>query len=180
MIGGGITAAHPRSIAVALAIRDAVDGGTLGREAVAPVAKGAAGFWRVAGRLKTFHGLLARGDGSSLPSLSILLVDSNLWARVARGARGSALALHTPAAPPGESVIVTSGAVLAALLDGHLAAEEALARGLMQVDGPGDAAGATRTAIMAALAKPERRAEAPDDTALVSTGSTDGGEVPSR
>jgi len=63
--------------------------------------------------------------------------------------------------------------VLAALLNGRVTAEEALARGLMAVDGPEVALSAMRTPIMAALAKPEQRAEAAGDMIPVSAEATD-------
>src|SRR5688572_30866814 len=82
LISGSLHPAHPRSIEVAAAIRAAVDAGVVDKDAVAPVVPGSAGYWRAAGRLKVFQQLLSAQSHRAPPAISMLFVDSYLWARL--------------------------------------------------------------------------------------------------
>lgn len=133
VLGGGLSAAHPRSIAVAVAVRDAIDAGQL-PDAALPAEAGNAGYWRAVRRLRLFQQSLPTPSDASI-AISILFVDSNLWSRLTPTAQGFSMTLHTTGAEPGDVVIVTSEAVLAAVQDRSLTTIDALKRGLLVVDG---------------------------------------------
>ena len=89
ILGDGFSAEHPKSIAVAFAIGDAVASGIVDKAAVAPIVPGSQGYWRAVGRINAFHRLLAAASvgRSQSPSISLLFIDSKLWARLVRGRR---------------------------------------------------------------------------------------------
>jgi hypothetical protein len=153
LLGPGLTAQHPRSIAVALAIRAAVDEGLIGPDAVSPIVPGGAGYWRAVSRLRAFELPLIAAAERTGPVISILLVDSSLWARLAPARDGMALEIHTPAARPGDVAIVTSEAILAAVTDGRLTFDAALDRGLIAIDAAPEASTTIRLALTSALAE---------------------------
>lgn len=155
ILGDGFSAEHPRSIAVALAISDAVAAGIVDKAAVAPIVPGSSGYWRAVGRIGTFHRLLAaaRSGDAGAPAISLLFIDSKLWARITPGPQGYALQVHAPGAHPGDVVIVTSEAILAAVLDGTMAAQRALDLGLIAIDGAPDQTAATRDLVVGATGR---------------------------
>jgi hypothetical protein len=153
VLGDGFSATHPKSIAVAFAIRDAVEEGILDNTAVAPIVPGSAGYWRAAGRLARLNLLLSALDVGNLPSsgISILLIDSGLWARSNPGRQGYVLEVHTPGAKAEDVVLVTAEPILAKILDGSLAVRTALDSGLLAIDGPADEITPMREAILKGL-----------------------------
>lgn len=52
ILGDGFSAEHPRSIAVAFAISDAVAAGIVDKTAVTPIVPGSSGYWRAVGRIR--------------------------------------------------------------------------------------------------------------------------------
>ena len=83
--------AHPRSIEVALAVRDAYDHGEL--QALAPVPP-VLGLVRANGMLQNFRPLVIAVAGSPNTSVAVLLIEEGLWARYSMSAAGMATELH--------------------------------------------------------------------------------------
>ena len=83
-----LVVAHPRSIEVALAVRDAYDHGEL--QALAPVL----GLVRAKVMLQNFRPLLTAVAGSPNTSVAVLLIEEGLWARYSMSAAGMATELH--------------------------------------------------------------------------------------
>lgn len=162
ILGDGFSTEHPRSIAVALAISDAVAAGIIDKAAVASIVPGSSGYWRAVGRIGAFHRLLgaaSTGDAQA-PSISLLFIDSKLWARLSPGPQGYALQVHAPGAAPGDVVIVTSEAILAVVLDGAMTPQRALDLGLIAIDGERDGAATTRDLMLGATGHAPPRAAA--------------------
>ena len=150
LLGDGFSAAHPRSMAVAFAISDAVAAGIIDKSAVSPIVPGSAGYWHAVGRLNAFQQLLSSTltVGAQSPNISILFIDSKLWARLSPARQNYELQVHTSGAAPEDIVIVTSQAVLSAVLDGTLQAQTALDLGLIAVEGQQNEAEVTRRAMV--------------------------------
>lgn len=126
-----LAAAHPRSIEVALAVRDALDRGDLQELRALP---SALGYLRATRLLRDFQPQAAALAGRQAQSVAVLLVESGLWARY-RGTDGAASPeLHVAGPSAGDRVVVTSEAVLRALVDGGLAPEHAARMGVLPVD----------------------------------------------
>lgn len=136
-LGNTFQPMHPKSIGVALAVRDAVVAGLV-EPPVDPVQAGRAGYWRAVGHLKGLQRALSSGNYESLTPVSILFIDSGLWARLTPSSDGLAMDVHTEGAKDGDVVIVTSEPVLAAVLDSRLPATAAFHRELIVIDGPGE------------------------------------------
>ena len=150
LISDGFGASHPRSIGVALAIADAIGEGVLDRSAAAPIIVGSAGYWRAVGRLSAVGQALAGEEGLREP-VAILLIDSNLWARLVPSIGRPRLEAHAPGPGEGDVVVVTSEPVLAALLEQGMAPAGAIDRGLVAVEGPDTAASVVRASLAGGL-----------------------------
>ena len=153
LLGDSFSAMHPRSIAVAFAIRDAVDTGIVGSAALAPIVPGRAGYWRAVGRLNALDRLLSAASMGRVASspISVLLINSGLWTRLSPSPQGFDIAVHTAGPQRGDVAIVTSEAILAAVLDNRLFITDALDRGLFVVDGEPMATDSVRQLIAVAL-----------------------------
>ncbi len=153
IMGDGFSAEHPKSIAVAFAIGDAVTAGIVDKAAIAPIVPGSQGYWRAVGRINAFQRLLSAASvsGTQSQSISLLFIDSKLRARFSPGPQGYELKVHTSGASPEDIVIVTSETILAAVLDGTMSAQKALDLGLIAIDGKPEEAQATRHGIVAAM-----------------------------
>jgi len=131
-----LAVAHPRSIEVALAVRDAFDHKEL--RALAPVPS-ALGLVRANGMLQNFRPLVASIAGSSnssATSIAVLLIEAGLWTRYSITATSVVVELHVSGPQEGEPVVVTSEAALRALLDGALTPARAGELGVLIVDRP--------------------------------------------
>lgn len=157
-LGNTFTPMHPKSLAVAFAVRDATVAGAI-EPAADPAAAGQAGYWRAVGHLTALQRVLSAAHSESAAPVSVLFIDSGLWARLTPAAKGFAMDVHTEGAKPGDAVVVTSEPVLTAILDKRLPIAEALARGLIVVDG--EAADAMRGLIATALTAPVSTAGTP-------------------
>jgi hypothetical protein len=152
LFDGNFVAVHPKASVVYFAIVDAVEQGVLDRAAFQPIAPGSSGFRRAVGRVNSLHRLLSAASASQpTPAISLLFIESNLWARFEPGPQGLGVAVHTPGARDGDAVIFTSEAGIAAVLDGRLPVKVALDRGLIAVDGPNSADDTTKELMLAAL-----------------------------
>jgi hypothetical protein len=125
-----LVVAHPRSIEVALAVRNAYDHGEL--HALAPVPP-VLGLVRANGMLQSFRPLVSAVAGSPNTSVAVLLIEEGLWARYSMSAAGMATELHVGGPLDGEPVIVTSESALHALLDGTLTPQRATELGVLIV-----------------------------------------------
>lgn len=123
-----LAAAHPRSVEVAIAVHDALSRGEL--RALDPMPPALA-YLRAARMLRDFQSqvppLAAQGGGS----VAVLLVDSGMWTRYRVSASGVEASVHVSGPDAGEPVIVTSEAVMRAVLDGTLQLPRAAKLGLL-------------------------------------------------
>lgn len=136
-LGDGFSALHPRSIGVAIAIREAADEHVLDRESVSPKLVDLLALHRATARLDRLrNSLQALTAGMAIPSFSLLLVESGMWSRYVIEGDTIRLIAHVDAPPAGEPVVVTGNSVLIAIGAHRLTAEDAVRRGLIAVDGP--------------------------------------------
>ncbi len=152
-LGNTFTPMHPKSLAVAFAVSDAVASGAIER-AADPAVAGQAGYWRAVGHLTALQRALSATHAEGGAAVSVLFIDSGLWARLTPTANGFAMDVHTEGAKDGDVAIITSEPVLAAILEKRLLAADALQRGLIVVDGEGAAVETTSRWLAAALVAP--------------------------
>jgi hypothetical protein len=165
LFDGNFVAVHPKASVVYFAIVDAVEQGVLERSAFQSIAPGSSGYWQAVSRLNSLHRLLSAASVSQPASaMSLVLIESNLWARFEPGPRGLDISVHTPGAHDGDVVIFTSEAGIAAVLDGRLPVKVALDRGLIAIDGTNSAGDKTKALILAALDAAEFPASGADST----------------
>ena len=128
-----LAAAHPRSLAVAFALRDAYDASVL---QPLPPAPPALGLVRATRLLHQFSPLLpsAIGADAGAQTVTVLLVESGLWTRYAVSADGVRVEPHVDGPRAGERVLVTSEAALQAMVAGQIDLTRAQAMGLMVAD----------------------------------------------
>jgi hypothetical protein len=132
--GAGLLAAHPGSVDVAMALQAAAQAGTIeGSPAAAPPASMVA-YHRMVKQIERFRDALELAGKRRTPAFSLLLIDSALWSRFTPEPAGIELAIHTAGPERGEPVVLTSAAVIRAVLEGRLSAGEALNRGLIRVE----------------------------------------------
>jgi len=131
---GGVSVVHPSSIAVAVAIHAAVSDGRLSAlaEAPAPLA-----LVRANGAMRNFA-LTLGPDTVDLPPVAFVLVEAHLWGRVVPGAGPASWRAHADGPADGDVIVVTGEPALAALLDGRLRWDAAIASGLVVVAGPAE------------------------------------------
>src|SRR6476620_7968858 len=84
VLSGNFGALHPKSIGVALAIRDSVDAGIVEESALDPFVPGPTGYSRAFGHLDAFQRRLSASVAQSPPpsAIAVLFIDSSLWARL--------------------------------------------------------------------------------------------------
>jgi hypothetical protein len=136
LFGSGFQTKYPKSSEVYFATIDALEQGVLPRSAF-DVVTGSAGYWRAAGRLKSLQLRLSTvAELGSRPgrAISIVFIESDLWARLEREPQGFDLVLHTPGAREGDVVVVTTEGAVAAIMDGRLSADVAFERDLVAID----------------------------------------------
>lgn len=157
LFDGGFEARYPKSSTVYFAIVDAVEQGILDKSAFQPVTPGPAGYWKAVGRLDSMARRLSAVAARSHPehAISVVLIESNLWARFEPGAQGYGMTAHVAGARQGDVVLVTSEGGIAAVLDGRLPVEVALDRGLIAIDAGPTAGEAIKELMRVALGGPE-------------------------
>jgi hypothetical protein len=156
LFDGNFVAVDPQASVVYFAIVDALEQGLLDRAAFQPIAPGSSGYWRAVSRLNGLHRLLSAASGSQpATAISLMFIESNLWARFEPGPQGLGMSVHTPGAHDGDVVVFTSEAGLAAVLDGRLPVKAALDRGLIAVDDTNSAGNRTKQLMVGALEAPE-------------------------
>jgi hypothetical protein len=155
MFDGSIGYVHPRSVEVALAVREAVADGALGEEALAPGLLNAFGLWRATEQLRRFGSRISAvgvGAMGNLRNIAALLAESALWTRYVAGPHGFVTLVHAAAPQPGDIVVVSDLAVLTALNNDSLIGGEALKRKLIVIDATGPEVACISTLLMAAFA----------------------------
>jgi hypothetical protein len=152
---GSIGYVHPRSVEVALAVREAVADGALGEQALAPGQLNAFGLWRATEQLNQFGSRISAVGVEAmekLPNIAALLAESALWTRYVAGPEGFVTLVHAAAPQPGDIVVVSDLAVLTALNNGSLIGGEALKRKLVIIDATGPEVACLSTLLMTAFA----------------------------
>ena len=131
---GGVSVVHPTSIPVAVAIHAAVRDGQLApiAEAPAPLA-----LLRANGAMRTLA-MALQAQAPDLPPVALVLVEAHLWGRVVPGAGPASWQAHADGPAIGDVIVVTGEPALAALLDGRLRWDAAIASGLVVLDGPAE------------------------------------------
>ena len=162
LFDGSFEARYSKSSTVYFAIVDAVEQGILEKSAFQPVTPGPAGYWKAVGRLDSMARRLSAAAAHSYPeqAISVVLIESNLWARFEPGAQGYGVTAHIAGARQGDVVLVTSEGGIAAVLDGRLPFEVALDRGLIAIDADPFAGEAIKELMLVALGGPEPRPSA--------------------
>jgi len=132
---GGVSVVHPSSIPVAVAIHTAVSEGRLAplADVPAPLA-----LIRANGAMRNFAAAL-QSDPSGVPAVAVVLVEAHLWGRSAPAEGRAAWQAHADGPANGDVILVTGEPALAALLDGRLRWDAAIASGLVVVAGPAEA-----------------------------------------
>jgi hypothetical protein len=149
MLGNGFSALHPRSIHVALALRDAADAGVLDPNQLKPKLADMLALNRAARRLEHLRASLQRAMVTApVPAFSLLLVESGMWNDFTADLGVIRLKVHADEPMPDRAVVITGDAVLAAIASGRLSPDEALRTGLIAVDGPPALASSLAAALL--------------------------------
>ncbi|MBW9091907.1 hypothetical protein JNB91_29490 [Rhizobium wenxiniae] len=149
MLGDGLVVVHERSVEVAIATRDAIVAGRLSN--IGPAQSGRTrNYWDAVRLLEGFRQALSSGKAGLPYNVSIVLLDSNLWGRLAPDEDGYDIEIHTVGAQQQDVVVVASEAVLAAVQSGQLTFGEAVLLGLMLVDGPANGASSIKELLVQA------------------------------
>jgi hypothetical protein len=158
--GGKAFAAHPGAIDVAMAIQAAADAGTIEPQSASVPPASMVAYHRMVRQIEQFRNMLeaAGKRRNAAPVFSLLLVESALWSRFEPEPAGIELAIHTAGPDSDEPVVLTTGGVLRALLEGRLSAADALHRGLIRVEAATEAKLALFD-LLSAAAKSERAPE---------------------
>jgi hypothetical protein len=135
--------AYPGSIDVALSMRELID---QNRMEALPAVPASVGFMRVTMVMRKFQSQLAN-VGQHAPT-AMLLVEHGYWARWTGAGGPLEMQLHVAGPEPGDTVVLTGEAVLAAIVAGQLTVEQARTSGAM-TSVPFD--GAQRPSIVAAI-----------------------------
>ena len=154
LFDGSLGYVHPRSVEVALAVRQAVVDGLLAEQALAPVIPGAAGLWRATEQLNQLGRRLSAVSAKipvEVPNVALVLSESALWVRYVGSAQGLITHVHGAGPEAADVVLVSDLAVLTALNRSSLAAGDALERALIIIDTTGPKAESVRTLLTAAF-----------------------------
>lgn len=153
---------HPRSADVTSALHNATTAGILETNSVGPRDGEILDNRSTIGRMQRFGNALASSGAEAKSSLSMLLVEDGLWSRYRAMPDGVAFQVQTGGAQVDDTVVITGEAVLAAMEDGTLSSNEAIARGLIVIV-PGDSIDDKK--VLSALAS-FAKADNPDQIAL--------------
>ncbi|HOB62169.1 MAG TPA: hypothetical protein PKI41_08590 [Candidatus Competibacteraceae bacterium] len=128
---------YPGSLSVAVALRQAADQGVIDAAALQAPSKRRALYIDAVGRLYAFREAIAVSPAvAELPaSFSLGYVESRLWARYSWSDGKLSVDIHTNGPAQGEAVVLTGEPVVTELLAGRLSVEQALANGMILIDG---------------------------------------------
>jgi hypothetical protein len=130
-LGNSFAALHPRSLDVAIALRDAADTGLLDRAAFTPRASDLFAYHRAVRRLQRLGNAVAGSEGPL--RFSLLLVESALWSNFTSTADGVIFSVHAEGPRPADQIVLTGGPVLTAIEAGELSLDEALQQKLIVI-----------------------------------------------
>jgi hypothetical protein len=161
--GGKAFAAHPGAIDVAMAIQAAADAGALEPQSASVPPASMVAYHRMVRQIEQFRNMLegAAKRRSAAPAFSLLLIESGLWSRFEPEAAGIELAIHTAGPDSDEPVVLTTGGVMRAVIEGRLSAADALHRGLIRVEAATEAK-LVLFDLISAAAKSERAPGVPE------------------
>lgn len=106
---------------------------------------------RTTRNLRQFADILADGASADLPAFSMVLMGPVLWTRFQPGAGGLAAETHLAAPLPHRMVVVTDVPALAALVQGDVSGDRAIASGLVRFYGEPAETESLRAALAAAF-----------------------------
>ena len=132
-----LVAAYPQSIEVALSVRDAYDRSELTALQSAP---NALALVRAQNLMRRFSPMVAQASQAQQGSVAVLLVESGLWTRYTFNGNTVVAVPHIAGPQAGEPVVITSEAVISAVLEGKLALQRAGSMGVMVVRAPASTA----------------------------------------
>jgi hypothetical protein len=132
-----LVAAYPQSIEVALSVRDAYDRSEL--RALQP-APNALALVRAQLLMRRFAPMVAEASQAQQGSVAVLLVESGLWTRYTFDGNAVVAVPHIAGPQAGEPVVISSEAVISAVLEGKLAIKRASSMGLMVLRAPASTA----------------------------------------
>ena len=159
-MGERLSAMHPGSVQVAVALRRAADSGVVDAKALDDIGRRPALYLETVRRLHAFKRAINRALGANdpgmVPPFSVGLVESGLWTRFSPGEEGLRIEVHTEGPSVGETVLLTGEPVLAGLLDGSLPVSKAIAQNLIVLDGDRQSQAALRGALSRLPARPTR------------------------
>lgn len=133
-----LVAAYPQSIEVALSVRDAYDRSELTALQPAP---NALALVRAQLLMRRFSPMVAEASQAQQGSVAVLLVESGLWTRYTFDGNAVVAVPHIAGPQAGEPVVISSEAVISAVLEGRLAIKRASSMGLMVLRAPASTAG---------------------------------------
>lgn len=128
-----VCVSHQRSADVTLALHDATNAGVLPANTIGPKNGEVLHGRSTMGRMQRFGNALASSGAKAASGLSMLLVEDGLWSRYRAMPDGVAFQIQTRGAQADETVVITGEAVLAAMEEGILSSNEAIARGLIVI-----------------------------------------------
>lgn len=128
-----VRASHQRSADVTSALHNATLTGVLPSNAAGPKSCEVLDGRSTIGRMQRFGNALASSGAESASGFSMLLVEDGVWSRYRAMPDGVAFQAQTAGAQADETVVITGEAVLAAMEDGTLSPNEAIARGLIVI-----------------------------------------------
>jgi hypothetical protein len=128
---------YPDSFSVAVALRSAADSGVIDAAALEAPSKRHALYIDAVRRLQELGKTLAASPAAAdLPaSFSLGYVESQLWSRYSQSDGKIRADIHTDGPAEGEAVVLTGEPVVTELLAGRLSVEQALADGMILIDG---------------------------------------------
>lgn len=129
-LGDSWGAAHPGSLDVAFATRDAIASGALAPD---PALEPAAAHERSDERLRLLAAALPAPQASS--PIAVLLIEPGLWTRFTPKAGLWAMTEHADGPQASDATLIASEPALRDLVGGRLSADEALHRGVLAVSG---------------------------------------------
>jgi hypothetical protein len=134
--GAKAFAAHPGAVDVAMAIQAAADAGAIEPQSASVPPASMVAYHRMVRQIEQFRNMLeaVTRRRSVAPAFSLLLIESGLWSRFEPEPAGIELAIHAAGPDSDEAVVLTTGGVLRAVIEGRLSAADAIHRGLIRVE----------------------------------------------
>jgi hypothetical protein len=128
-----VSVSHQRSADVISALRDATIAGVLPTNSAQPKNGELLDNGSTIERMQRFGNALASSGAKAASGLSMLLVEDGLWSRYRAMQEGVAFQIQARGAQADDTVVITGEAVLAAIEEGTLSSDEAIARGLIVI-----------------------------------------------